>query len=69
MGVHIYLHSDDVSMVDCPQGFGDASGERKPLCHAVSDADGIFSFKSIPCGIVELSTIILPDEFCIVQHS
>lgn len=37
-------------MVDCPQGFGDASGERKPICHAVSDADGIFSFKSIPCG-------------------
>ncbi|KAF3495687.1 hypothetical protein DY000_02056889, partial [Brassica cretica] len=50
LGVHIYLHSDDVSMVDCPQGLGDASGERKPLCHAVSDADGIFSFKSIPCA-------------------
>ncbi|CAN8280635.1 unnamed protein product [Cochlearia groenlandica] len=54
LGVHIYLHSDDVSMVDCPQGFGDASGERKPLCHAVSDADGSFSFKSIPCGKYEL---------------
>ncbi|KFK35418.1 hypothetical protein AALP_AA5G281800 [Arabis alpina] len=54
VGVHIYLHSDDVSTVDCPQGFGDASGERKPLCHAVSDADGIFSFKSIPCGKYEL---------------
>ncbi|CDY25107.1 BnaC06g18490D [Brassica napus] len=54
LGVHIYLHSDDVSMVDCPQGFGDASGERKPLCHSVSDADGIFSFKSIPCGKYEL---------------
>ncbi|KAF8074467.1 hypothetical protein N665_1101s0028 [Sinapis alba] len=54
LGVHIYLHSDDVSMVDCPQGLGDASGERKPLCHAVSDADGIFSFKSIPCGKYEL---------------
>uniref|UniRef100_A0A1J3E6G6 Nodal modulator 1 n=1 Tax=Noccaea caerulescens TaxID=107243 RepID=A0A1J3E6G6_NOCCA len=54
LGVHIYLHSDDVSMVDCPQGFGDASGERKPLCHAVSDADGVFSFKSIPCGKYEL---------------
>ncbi|KAG2258897.1 hypothetical protein Bca52824_078191 [Brassica carinata] len=37
LGVHIYLHSDDVSMVDCPQGLGGASGERKPLCHAVSD--------------------------------
>ncbi|VVB06611.1 unnamed protein product [Arabis nemorensis] len=54
LGVHIYLHSDDVSMVDCPQGFGDASGERKPLCHAVSNKDGIFSFKSIPCGKYEL---------------
>uniref|UniRef100_A0A1J3G3W9 Nodal modulator 1 n=1 Tax=Noccaea caerulescens TaxID=107243 RepID=A0A1J3G3W9_NOCCA len=54
LGVHIYLHSDDVSMVDCPQGFGDASGERKPLCHAVSDVDGVFSFKSIPCGKYEL---------------
>ncbi|XP_024012784.1 nodal modulator 1 [Eutrema salsugineum] len=54
LGVHIYLHSDDVSMVHCPQGFGDVSGERKPLCHAVSDADGIFSFKSIPCGKYEL---------------
>ncbi|KAL0848642.1 hypothetical protein Bca101_021889 [Brassica carinata] len=54
LGVHIYLHSDDVSMVDCPQGFGEASGEKKPLCHAVSDADGIFSFKSIPCGKYEL---------------
>jgi protocatechuate 3,4-dioxygenase beta subunit len=54
LGVHIYLHSDDVSMVDCPQGSGDAAGERKSLCHAVSDAEGIFSFKSIPCGKYEL---------------
>lgn len=50
MGVHIYLYSDDVLEVDCPQGFGDGPGERTALCHAVSDADGKFTFKSIPCG-------------------
>lgn len=54
LGVHIYLYSDDVLEVDCPQGFGDAPGERMALCHAVSDADGKFTFKSIPCGIYEL---------------
>ncbi|KAF2309701.1 hypothetical protein GH714_004655 [Hevea brasiliensis] len=40
LGVHIYLYSDDVVELDCPQGSGDATGQRKPLCHAVSDADG-----------------------------
>ncbi|KDP28277.1 hypothetical protein JCGZ_14048 [Jatropha curcas] len=54
LGVHIYLYSDDVVELDCPQGSGDATGQRKPLCHAVSDADGIFTFKSVPCGRYEL---------------
>lgn len=50
MGVHVYLYSDDVLEVDCPQGSGIASGMRKALCHAVSDAHGMFVFRSIPCG-------------------
>ncbi|GAV83060.1 CarboxypepD_reg domain-containing protein [Cephalotus follicularis] len=54
LGVHIYLYSDDVVEVDCPQGSGVAMGQRKALCHAVSDADGMFIFKSIPCGLYEL---------------
>ncbi|KAL9435513.1 hypothetical protein AB3S75_021731 [Citrus x aurantiifolia] len=54
LGVHIYLYSDDVGKVDCPQGSGNALGERKALCHAVSDADGKFMFKSVPCGQYEL---------------
>ncbi|KAK8650653.1 hypothetical protein V6N13_140281 [Hibiscus sabdariffa] len=54
LGVHIYLYSDDVIEVDCPQGSGNAPEQRKALCHAVSDADGIFTFKSIPCGLYEL---------------
>lgn len=50
MGVHFYLFSDDVIEVDCPQGPGNAPGQRKALCHAVSDADGMFIFQAIPCG-------------------
>lgn len=50
MGVHLYLYSDDVVEVDCPLGSGNSSGQRKALCHAISDADGKFTFKSIPCG-------------------
>lgn len=50
MGVHFYLFSDDVKEVDCPQGPGNAPGQRKALCHAVSDADGMFRFQAIPCG-------------------
>lgn len=50
LGVHIYLYSDDVLEVNCPQDFGDSPGQSKALCHAVSDADGVFKFKSIPCG-------------------
>ncbi|XP_052184978.1 uncharacterized protein LOC127796711 [Diospyros lotus] len=54
LGVHIYLYSNDVLSLDCPQGSGNAPGQRKALCHAVSDAEGIFTFKSIPCGVYEL---------------
>lgn len=54
LGVHIYLYSNDVSEVDCPQGSGNAPGQGKSLCHAVSDADGMFTFKSLPCGVYEL---------------
>ncbi|KAL4602871.1 hypothetical protein ACB092_10G084400 [Castanea dentata] len=54
LGVHIYLYSDDVLEVDCPQGSANVLGSRKALCHVVSDADGLFTFKSIPCGSYEL---------------
>ncbi|CAN6700135.1 unnamed protein product [Malus baccata var. baccata] len=54
LGVHVYLYSDDVLEVDCPQGSGTSSGTRKALCHAISDAHGMFMFKSIPCGTYEL---------------
>ncbi|KAK2968332.1 hypothetical protein RJ640_021721 [Escallonia rubra] len=54
LGVHIYLYSDDISEVDCPQESNNAPGQRKTLCHAVSDADGMFVFRSIPCGNYEL---------------
>ncbi|KAJ6390371.1 hypothetical protein OIU77_024562 [Salix suchowensis] len=54
LGVHIYLYSNDVEKVECPQGSGEAVGQRKPLCHAVTNADGMFRFKSLPCGRYEL---------------
>ncbi|PWA55857.1 carbohydrate-binding-like fold protein [Artemisia annua] len=54
LGVHFYLHSDDVKEVHCPQGSGDASRDKTALCHAISDADGTFKFKSIPCGVYKL---------------
>ncbi|CAK9310181.1 unnamed protein product [Citrullus colocynthis] len=54
LGVHFYLFSDDVKEVDCPQGPGNAPGHKKALCHAVSDADGMFRFQAIPCGRYEL---------------
>lgn len=52
LGVHIYLFSDDVVEVDCPQVDDHVIPpvQRKALCHTVSDADGKFMFKSIPCG-------------------
>ncbi|KAI7745608.1 hypothetical protein M8C21_033454 [Ambrosia artemisiifolia] len=54
LGVHFYLYSNDVKEVHCPQGSGDPSGDRTALCHAISDVDGKFNFKSIPCGVYEL---------------
>lgn len=54
LGVHFYLYSDDVKEVHCPQGSGNPSADRTALCHARSDADGTFKFKSIPCGVYEL---------------
>ncbi|KAH9626869.1 hypothetical protein KSS87_002269 [Heliosperma pusillum] len=54
LGVHIYLYSDDVVEVECPQGVGHGPGLKNALCHAVSDADGKFTFKSIPCGVYKL---------------
>lgn len=51
LGVHFYLYSDDVLEVNCPHDSGNAPGLGKALCHAVSDADGMFRFTSIPCGI------------------
>ncbi|CAK7348450.1 unnamed protein product [Dovyalis caffra] len=44
--------------VYCPQGSGESVGQRKPLCHAVSDADGMFTFKSLPCVTI-LCTLCL----------
>ncbi|XP_076883578.1 uncharacterized protein LOC143532402 [Bidens hawaiensis] len=54
LGVHFYLYSDDVKEVNCPHGSGNPSGDRTALCHAISDVDGKFTFKSIPCGVYEL---------------
>jgi hypothetical protein len=49
VGVHLYLYSNDVTEVPCPQGFSDAPKEGA-LCHAISGADGKFTFRSLPCG-------------------
>lgn len=54
LGVHVYLYSDDISEVYCPQGSGNAPAGGNALCHAVSDADGVFTFKSVPCGAYKL---------------
>ncbi|KAK7337534.1 hypothetical protein VNO77_18114 [Canavalia gladiata] len=54
VGVHIFLYSDDVSEVECLQGSANGPREGAALCHAVSDADGKFTFNSIPCGSYEL---------------
>ncbi|XP_074561232.1 uncharacterized protein LOC141817488, partial [Curcuma longa] len=54
VGVHIFLYSDDVVDVYCPQGPGNGPGQRTALCHAISDAEGKFVFKSLPCGVYEL---------------
>ncbi|KAK1315520.1 hypothetical protein QJS10_CPA05g00205 [Acorus calamus] len=54
LGVHLFLISDDVMEVNCPQGSGNAPNERNTLCHAISDANGKFTFNSVPCGNYEL---------------
>uniref|UniRef100_A0A1D1Y1N7 Nodal modulator 1 n=1 Tax=Anthurium amnicola TaxID=1678845 RepID=A0A1D1Y1N7_9ARAE len=54
LGVHMYLFSDDVSGIYCPQGSGKSPRQKNALCHAISDADGRFTFKSVPCGLYEL---------------
>ncbi|PIN15609.1 Metalloproteinase-related collagenase pM5 [Handroanthus impetiginosus] len=54
LGVHFYLYSDDVSEVNCPHDSGNAPGLGKALCLAISDADGMFEFTSIPCGTYKL---------------
>ncbi|XP_052152388.1 uncharacterized protein LOC127770634 [Oryza glaberrima] len=53
LGVHLYLYSNDVTEVPCPQSISDAPREGA-LCHAVSGADGKFTFSSLPCGSYEL---------------
>ncbi|KAL5996451.1 hypothetical protein ACLOJK_026530 [Asimina triloba] len=47
LGVHMYLYSDDVLEVACPQGTGASPRERDALCHAVSDADGKFTLSCV----------------------
>ncbi|XP_020700628.1 nodal modulator 1 [Dendrobium catenatum] len=54
LGVHIYLYSGDVLEVHCPQGVGNPPSENKALCHSISNADGKFTFKSLPCGVYDL---------------
>ncbi|RAL42059.1 hypothetical protein DM860_011842 [Cuscuta australis] len=57
LGVHIYLHSDDVSMVDCHDDLGNRPrdpAQGAALCHAATDTDGTFTFKSVPCGLYKL---------------
>ncbi|WVZ71463.1 hypothetical protein U9M48_020048 [Paspalum notatum var. saurae] len=53
LGVHLYLYSNDVTEVSCPQSFSEAPREGA-LCHAISGADGKFTFRSLPCGSYEL---------------
>jgi len=50
VGVHVFLYSDDVSEVECLQGSATGPRQEIALCHAASDADGKFTFNSIPCG-------------------
>ncbi|KAI4319166.1 hypothetical protein MLD38_032798 [Melastoma candidum] len=54
LGVHVYLFSRDDVNVDCPNDPANIPGQGKALCHAISDADGMFTFSGIPCGTYEL---------------
>ncbi|KAL5228006.1 hypothetical protein ABZP36_016271 [Zizania latifolia] len=53
LGVHLFLYSNEVTEVPCAQSISDAPREGT-LCHAVSGADGKFTFRSLPCGNYEL---------------
>ncbi|KAF5196973.1 nodal modulator [Thalictrum thalictroides] len=53
LGVHLYLYSDDIIEMDCPHDSGNAP-RPNALCHAISDADGMFTFSNVPCGSYEL---------------
>ncbi|KAL3685286.1 hypothetical protein R1sor_003308 [Riccia sorocarpa] len=55
LGVEVYLYSDDVQELSCPQGPGNASPlPKKALCHVVSGVDGKFKFSAVPCGHYQL---------------
>ncbi|CAM8928070.1 unnamed protein product [Rhodiola kirilowii] len=54
LGVEVFLYSEDIPEVECPIDSGSAPGQKKALCHSVSDADGVFKFKSLPCGTYKL---------------
>ncbi|KAL0919007.1 hypothetical protein M5K25_011070 [Dendrobium thyrsiflorum] len=54
LGVHMYLYSGDVLEVHCPQGVGNPPSQNKALCHSISNADGKFTFNSLPCGVYDL---------------
>ncbi|KAG0480871.1 hypothetical protein HPP92_011729 [Vanilla planifolia] len=54
LGVHFFLYSSDVLDVPCAQGVGNPPSQKKALCHSISDADGKFTFQSIPCGVYDL---------------
>lgn len=46
----MYLYSDTVSEINCLQNHDNAPGRNDSLCQAISNADGKFTFKSVPCG-------------------
>ncbi|GBG60819.1 hypothetical protein CBR_g12556 [Chara braunii] len=52
LGVQIYLFSDDVGNVKCPQGLGNPpqANYKYALCHGLSGTDGRFNFPAVPCG-------------------
>ncbi|KAL3685292.1 hypothetical protein R1sor_003314 [Riccia sorocarpa] len=55
LGVEVYLYSNGVQELSCPQGPGIASPlPKKALCHVVSGVDGKFKFSAVPCGHYQL---------------
>ncbi|URD77738.1 nodal modulator [Musa troglodytarum] len=71
VGVHMYLYSDDVLEVHCPEGAGNGPRHKSALCHAVSDEEGRFLFKSLPCAIVSIEHYHkqLPQKFQVTGFS